>query len=634
MAKHSVILSIIIPYYETKGYTEELLKVLAPQVNSKVEVLVIDDGSRKPFECSEKWCKVIRKDNGGAGSARNLGIDKAKGEYIAFIDSDDLVSNQYVNKILQKIEATKADFIDLSWKSLNRSGSQFDYLLKDDNDRLPNPSVSTRVFKRSYIGDVRFSEIKDACEDEDFSRRLGFLDDFEAKHAAINEYVYYYRTEVPNSNIKQFKQGITRTKRVAYFFEHVTKDMTYLIEEFKKEDEVNEVWLLTLRNDIPELKRYAQIIKPQPIWAHIIKGHPYNGITRIKAPIRTQVVIYRSYLYRIGGLMTFTLNFCERFKDLYDITIVGTRCEPERHKQLSSLVRVVLTDEPIYCDTMIVLSILDALPKNVHAKKIVRMCHTCKTDPAWNIPNDYDRLLFVSDTSRKSFNFDIEKCDIVHNMIKIDKRKHLLLVSATRFPAPDKGIIEDRMRILANMLNDKGISFTWLNFADGAMRNPSRNFYNMGTILNMQGMIRNATYLVQLSDSECWSYSCLEALNLGTPLICTPFPSAFEMGVWDKINAHVIPFDMNFDVEELLDVPKFTFNYDNEAIKEQWIDILGNTTPLHDYDPDELVEIEVLKSYDDMTLNQRMNVGKRLTMTKQRALQIIDRIGESYIRII
>jgi len=632
MAKRSVILSIIIPYYETKGYTEELLKILAPQVNSNVEVLIIDDGSRKPFESIEKWYKVIRKDNGGAGSARNVGIDKAKGEYIAFIDSDDLISGQYVNKVLQKIAETKADFIDLSWKSLTRAGAQFDYLLRSDNDRLPNPSASTRVFKRSYIGDVRFSEIKDACEDEDFTRKLGVLDDDKAVHASVTDYMYYYRTDVPNSNIKQFKKGITKTKRVVYYFDHVTKDMTFLIEEFKKEDEVNEVWLLTFSNEIPELKRYCQIIKPQPTWAHIIKGHPYSGITKIKTPLRTQVVIYRTNLYRIGGLMTFTLNFCERFKDLYDITIVGARCEAERHKQLSSLVRVCLTSEEIYCDTMIVLSILDELPKNVHAKKIVRMCHTCKTDPAWNIPKDYDRLLFVSDTSRKSFGFETG-FDIVHNMITIDKRKHLLLVSATRFPAPDKGIIEDRMRILANMLNDKGISFTWLNFADGAMRNPPRNFYNMGTCLNMQAMIRKADYLVQLSDSECWSYSCLEALSVGTPLICTPFPSAFEMGVWDKINAHVVPFDMNFDVNELLEIPRFTFNYDNEAIKQQWIEILGHSTPLHDYDPDALVQVEVLKGYDDMVLNQRMNVGKKMMMTKERANQIINTIGD-YIRIV
>ena len=70
-------------------------------------------------------------------------------------------------------------------------------------------------------------------------------------------------------------------------------------------------------------------------------------------------------------------------------------------------------------------------------------------------------------------------------------------------------------------------------------------------------IIRAADYLVQLSDSECWSYACLEALTAGTPLICTPFPSIYEMGVKDKVHAHIIPFDMDFDVEILKKVPHF-----------------------------------------------------------------------------
>lgn len=80
MARNNIKLSVIIPYYELKEYTEELLKALAPQVNSEVEVLLIDDGSREPFKTEYKWCKVIRKENGGAGSARNVGIEKSKGK--------------------------------------------------------------------------------------------------------------------------------------------------------------------------------------------------------------------------------------------------------------------------------------------------------------------------------------------------------------------------------------------------------------------------------------------------------------------------------------------------------------------------------------------------------------------------
>lgn len=629
MAGNTIKLSIIIPYFELKDYTDELLKALAPQVTKEVEVILVDDGSSPAFETSYKWCKVIRKENGGAGSARNVGIDKAKGRYITFIDADDLVPEYYIKEIIKSIDDKAADIIDLSFKSFD--GRHFNHLLKSDYDYLPFPSPSLRVFKRSYIGDTRFSELKDAAEDEDFCRRCGYLIDKDYKHASICKYMYFYRTEVPLSSVKRYQKGITKTKRIVYYFKHVTKDMDYLLEEFKKEDELNEVILMTEKCDIPELRRYAQLNAPKGTWAHEIRGEYYPHIKKLKIPLKTQIVIYRSDLYKIGGFMTFLLNFCKKMKDDYDITIVGKKCDHQRLKQLLSLVRVDLTGQQIYADKLIMLSFRDEIPSNVQAKKIIRMVHACKTDPSYRIPDDYDELIFVSNTAKCSFGD--KKAAVIHNMIIPEDKKHLLLISATRFPAPDKGIIEDRMRILAKMLNDKGISFTWLNFADGKMNDPPKNFFNVGVSYNIEGLIKKADYLVQLSDSECWSYSCLEALTLGTPIICTPFPSAFEMGIVDGVNAHVIPFDMNFDVEKLLDIPEFEYKYENEEIRQQWIEILGKSKPLHDYKPEDMVEIEVLNSFRDMEINKNMEKGQRRIMTKQRAEEIRSKLGDSFIRI-
>jgi glycosyltransferase involved in cell wall biosynthesis len=89
-------LSIIIPYYNTLSYTNELLKVLDPQITDDVECVLIDDGSTVPFKSEYDWLTVIRKENGGPATARNAGINNSSGEYIAFIDSDDLVAEYYV----------------------------------------------------------------------------------------------------------------------------------------------------------------------------------------------------------------------------------------------------------------------------------------------------------------------------------------------------------------------------------------------------------------------------------------------------------------------------------------------------------------------------------------------------------
>ena len=247
-------LSIIIPYYNTKEYTDELLECLDKQMTDSVEVILIDDGSSKAYKSKHEWLRVIRTKNGGQAKARNKGLKCAQGEYIQFIDSDDMVAPDFIKKLLEKIKE-KPDLIEYSWRSLNLKGVQFDYRVKKAGDRLSNPSACTRCFKRSLIGNIRFNEQKDATEDEDFSRRVGYLKK-DVKTSIIPNYMYYYRTDVAGSNTKNYKNGQTKTKRIVYYFHHVTADMKDLVEEIKKEDELNEVILLTYQNDITELERW------------------------------------------------------------------------------------------------------------------------------------------------------------------------------------------------------------------------------------------------------------------------------------------------------------------------------------------------------------------------------------------
>ena len=623
-------LSIIIPFYNAEPYTSQLLDVLAPQMRDDVEVIVVDDGSKEPFKTDYKFAKVIHKENGGCATARNVGIDKAEGDYISFIDADDLVARNFIEKVLEKTK-DEPDVIDLSWKSLDGQGTQHDHKLLRDDDWLTNPSVCTRVFKRSFIGDIRFNEQKDSTEDEDFSRKLGYkcpLGDYKPlrahKAAVITDFVYFYRDDVTMSKNKRFAAGLMNTKRVIFYYDHVTADMTDVLEEIKKEDEVNEVFLQTNQCDIPELKRYCQISKPFATWGHIIKGEPCGHLTKKAIPTKTQVVIYRRNLSSIGGLMTFIMNFVDEMAENYDLTVLCDNFNgQERLMQLMPKVRVLVgASNIVACDTLIVLSFLDQIPQNVMYKKIVRMCHACRTDKSWHIPEDYDELVYVSRTAMESFGVTDGK--VIHNMISDKNNDLLLLVSATRLPADDKGDIENRMRKLCDMLNKADIHFMWLNFSDGQLKNPPKNFYNMGISHDMERIIQKADYIVTLSDSECWSYTVLEALTNGTPLICTPFPSAFEMGVEDGVNAHVIPFDMDFNVNCLRAVPIFTYSYNNRAIKEQWEQILGEPRPFKRYEPEKSVLVRVLVGYDDVVLHRHLEKGSEHIMTEQRAMQIIN----------
>lgn len=617
-------LSIIIPYYNAEPYIGELLRVLAPQVSDKVEVILIDDGSRVPFMTDYQFVKVIRQKNKGVSAARNHGLDIAKGDYISFIDADDLVAKDFVLKILTKIN-DEPDVIELSWKSLTNDNWNIDRRLMSENDRLPNPSVCTRVFKKSYIGNVRFNVKKDSTEDEDFCRKMGYLDpESNFKRAVITDYMYFYRDNVSMSKTKRYAAGLMNTKRVVYYYPKVTKDMTWLLDEIKKEDEVNEVFLQTHNCEIPELKRYCQITKPMSAWGHIIRGEQCGHLTKREIPVKTQIAIYRRIINNIGGLITFMFNFIEMMGDDYDITIIHKDGIPQaRMLQFLPKVKVqCIKDKPIVCDTLIVLSFLDKLPENVTAGKVVRMCHACKTNPSWRIPQDYDELVYVSKTAMETHG--VTDGTVIHNFMKNKPQDTLLLVSATRLPAEDKGDIETRFRTLCEMLNRANIPFMWLNFSDGSLQKPPKNFYNMGVSYNMESIIRKASYVVTLSDSECWSYTVLEALTNGIPLICTPFPSAFEQGVKNGVNAHVIPFDMNFDVNILKDIPKFKYTYDNDSIKKQWLDIIGPPKDYPKYNPEAHVLVRVNQFYYDNKLARNMVVGEEVVMNRLRALEIIN----------
>ena len=221
----SVKLSIIIPCYNAEPYIYELLDCLDKQMTKEVEVILIDDGSKTPVLSNYKWLKLIRQENKGISKTRNRGLEMSKGEYVWFVDADDLIAKNAIEYILDKINNQDFDYIDLSWKSLE--DDRFIFKLNSDSDKLSNPSASTRLFKRSFIGDTRFPEKKDASEDEDFTRHLGLKD---AKRVCATEYMYFYRTETPGSNSKRFLNDERETKRIGYYFNHITADMDYLID--------------------------------------------------------------------------------------------------------------------------------------------------------------------------------------------------------------------------------------------------------------------------------------------------------------------------------------------------------------------------------------------------------------------
>lgn len=102
------LVSLILPIYNVEKYLPSCIEACMAQTYKNIEIILVDDGAKDncpkicdDYKAKDNRIKVIHKANGGLSDARNAGIDVAQGEWIAFIDSDDLVNVQYVETMLE-----------------------------------------------------------------------------------------------------------------------------------------------------------------------------------------------------------------------------------------------------------------------------------------------------------------------------------------------------------------------------------------------------------------------------------------------------------------------------------------------------------------------------------------------------
>lgn len=604
-------LSIIIPAYNADNYLPALLAKLDAQMEKGVEVLIIDDGSRNPVEVEYKWAKVFRKKNGGPGLARNVGLDNAKGEYIAFIDADDMITDDYLPRIMEKIKEG-FDYLYLSWETLP-SGWQCKVIIDSEEAKFPgfNLCVWNRVYSRGLIEGMRFSPKKLWSEDADFIYRLNER----GKKLWIEKPVYLYRSDTPDSWTKKMMSGRLDYTRIVYNLKTIDADT---MAEIKKEYDDKEI-VCCCNGHPKELERYAMILPYNTaIRGTELRGDNLPGFVKIERPKKTQILIWTAQTALIGGIETFIYNFCVNLYKYYDIVVMYDDMSPERIAALLPFVEVIKrTDKRITCDTLIVNRITDRDPPNVDYGQKIQMAHICHMG-RYNVPNDNDLTIYASEHCKASYGAD--KGLVVHNMTA-EKPRSLLLVSAMR-TTYEKGM--SRMVKLSTAMTAAGIAHKWLYFTDNTINNATPSMIHMTPTLDIQTFIDKADYIVQLSDEEAFGYTIIEALEAGTAVITTPLGVLDEMGFKDGEHGYIVPFDMlDIKAERFKDVPQFEFKWDNKSIVKEWRKILGNTKPTRSYKPGEIVQVKSAVEYFDIKLQKNVNKGEYLQVTKERALDLV-----------
>jgi len=322
------LVSIILPVYNGEKYIENCVNSLLKQTYKNIEIIIVNDGSTDSTEekintFSEEKIKKISILNQGVSSARNIAINAAKGQYIMFVDVDDTLAENAVEKLYERIEIEKVDILRYNGYIENRNG-QFKPLEFPINDNLILDSSKTE--DKEKILDL-YNRPKDSLRGYcwllfmkndriiEFNPKLAYLEDKlfnienllnNKKTLFVNECYYYYKY---NENSK--------TKKLSVFvsnIEEILETKTYFVDiakknKYFKEDDINANYLTLVlyridflvsnnnfKNTKETIKKVLELLK-----SNNINLQTYNGMNKIK---RLQIILLKRNWYFLYYLLT------------------------------------------------------------------------------------------------------------------------------------------------------------------------------------------------------------------------------------------------------------------------------------------------------------------------------------------
>lgn len=179
------LVSIIVPVYNVEKYIEMCLDSVINQTYKNIEILLIDDGSTDnsgnicdKWQKKDKRIKTFHKENGGLSSARNYGIDRAKGDYLTFIDSDDTLELDYVEYLYNLIKKHDTDLSICPYTVIINETKKYDFGKNYDEELLDTDeclkrmlceegftvSACAKLYKKELFDDIRYP-LNKLCED-------------------------------------------------------------------------------------------------------------------------------------------------------------------------------------------------------------------------------------------------------------------------------------------------------------------------------------------------------------------------------------------------------------------------------------------------------------------------------------
>lgn len=283
-------LSIITPIYNTQKYLNRCLDSLINQTLKDIEIICINDCSTdnsleilKEYQNKDKRIKIINlKENKKQGYARNIALNKANGEYIGFIDSDDWIDLNYFEKLYTKAKEHNCDIAlatnvrignGITKKRLNLKEEKIAYTLQEKIDlsnQAKNPCPTNKIYKKELLinNNIIFSE-GCFCEDKLFTIKALYYSNKMISVPGI--YYYYFRNPSSTVNTKTNKHLLDKNNARKAVLDFL-KEKNAKIEDrgfsaIKKDYRVLNllIWRIkeTLKSEIYYLFGYIKVLRKE-----------------------------------------------------------------------------------------------------------------------------------------------------------------------------------------------------------------------------------------------------------------------------------------------------------------------------------------------------------------------------------
>jgi len=300
-----------------------------------------------------------------------------------------------------------------------------------------------------------------------------------------------------------------------------------------------------------------------------------------------KICFYYHHINSIGGVEIAILNLIEKLQSEYHVTIAYTAKDSDIEMliRMSKYANIVnLNHRTLEVDTVVYCSIYCQKDK-IKATRELRWLHGCLTDMKVRLPKEkIDDYIAVGKICKEQLDSQLinQESTLIYNELNSDifklagkekKNKKLTLVTVSRI-SREKGFermlkIHEKIKHLDYVWNIVGSGYD-KKYEEQIKKQAPNNWLFHGKLENPFPFIKNADFLLQLSDYEAFGFVLLEALVLGTTVITTDYSSASEM--INDTNGYIIKKDLSDFTPELL--VKKEFKHEHKSGFEQWKKLL------------------------------------------------------------